>query len=133
MLLSVIAQVHMPSLRAATGWLNAELLGPAELRGHVVVVHFWTLTWAEASRSASTRATRISCCLAKRPRRSPSRCPSTAKLRAHRTAWTSTRTASLLRDGRSYRLVRQHDAVRDRTLEITFLESGAEAYAFTFG
>ena len=27
----------------------------------------------------------------------------------------------------------QHDAVRERTLEITFLEPGAEAYAFTFG
>jgi thiol-disulfide isomerase/thioredoxin len=39
----------------------------------------------------------------------------------------------LLRDGRLYQLVREHDAVRERTLEITFLESGAEAYAFTFG
>jgi len=39
----------------------------------------------------------------------------------------------LLRDGRLYQLVRQHDAVCERTLEITFLEPGAEAYAFTFG
>ena len=39
----------------------------------------------------------------------------------------------LLRDGRLYQLVRQHDAVRERTLEITFLEPGAEAYVFTFG
>jgi thiol-disulfide isomerase/thioredoxin len=39
----------------------------------------------------------------------------------------------LLRNGRLYQLVRQHDTVRERTLEITFLESGAEAYAFTFG
>jgi hypothetical protein len=39
----------------------------------------------------------------------------------------------LLRDGRMYQLARQHDAVRERTLEITFLEPGAEAYAFTFG
>ena len=39
----------------------------------------------------------------------------------------------LLRDGRMYQLVRQHDAVRERTLEIMFLEPGAEAYAFTFG
>jgi hypothetical protein len=29
--------------------------------------------------------------------------------------------------------VRQHDAVRQRTLEIILLEPGAEAYAFTFG
>ena len=34
----------------------------------------------------------------------------------------------VLRDGRLYQLVRQHDAVRERTLEITFLEPGAEAY-----
>jgi thiol-disulfide isomerase/thioredoxin len=39
----------------------------------------------------------------------------------------------LLRDGRLYQLVREHDAVRERTLEITFLDPGAEAYAFTFG
>jgi thiol-disulfide isomerase/thioredoxin len=38
-----------------------------------------------------------------------------------------------LRDGRMYQLVRQHDAVSDRTLEITFLESDAAAYSFTFG
>jgi thiol-disulfide isomerase/thioredoxin len=36
--------VHMPSLGGATGWLNSEPLGPAELRGHVVLVDFWTLT-----------------------------------------------------------------------------------------
>jgi thiol-disulfide isomerase/thioredoxin len=39
----------------------------------------------------------------------------------------------LLGDGRLYQLVRQHDAVGERTLEIRFLEPGAEAYAFTFG
>jgi thiol-disulfide isomerase/thioredoxin len=39
----------------------------------------------------------------------------------------------LLRDGRMYQLVREHDTVRERALEITFLEPGAEAYVFTFG
>jgi len=39
----------------------------------------------------------------------------------------------LLGDGRLYQLVREHDTVRERTLKITFLEPGAEAYAFTFG
>ena len=39
----------------------------------------------------------------------------------------------VLRDGRLYQLVREGDAVRQRTLEITFLEPGADAYAFTFG
>jgi thiol-disulfide isomerase/thioredoxin len=39
----------------------------------------------------------------------------------------------VLRDGRLYQLVRQPGAVRERTLQITFLEPGAEAYVFTFG
>jgi hypothetical protein len=39
----------------------------------------------------------------------------------------------LLRDGRLYQLVRQHDTVQERTLEITFLGRGANAYSFTFG
>ena len=39
----------------------------------------------------------------------------------------------LLREGRLYQLVRQQDPDQERTLEITFLEPGAEAYAFTFG
>jgi thiol-disulfide isomerase/thioredoxin len=41
--------------------------------------------------------------------------------------------AGLLTDGRLYQLVRERDAVRERTLEIAFLEAGAEAYVFTFG
>ena len=39
----------------------------------------------------------------------------------------------VLDDGRLYQLVREHDSIRERTLEITFLEPGAEAYVFTFG
>jgi thiol-disulfide isomerase/thioredoxin len=39
----------------------------------------------------------------------------------------------VLGDARLYQLVRAQDAVRERTLEITFLEPGAEAYVFTFG
>ncbi len=42
--MSIFQRVHMPSLDGATGWLNSEPLGPAELRGHVVLVNFWTLT-----------------------------------------------------------------------------------------
>ena len=38
------ARVHMPSLGGATGWVNSEPLGPDELRGHAVLVNFWTLT-----------------------------------------------------------------------------------------
>ena len=40
---------------------------------------------------------------------------------------------NLLGTLRLYQLAREHDAVRERTLEITFLEHGAEAYVFTFG
>lgn len=36
--------LHMPRLDGATGWLKSEPLGPADLRGHVVLVNFWTLT-----------------------------------------------------------------------------------------
>jgi hypothetical protein len=39
----------------------------------------------------------------------------------------------VLREGRLYQLVRAADTVRQRTLQITFLEPGAQAYAFTFG
>jgi hypothetical protein len=34
----------MPALGGATGWLNSEPLSPPELRGHVVLVNFCTLT-----------------------------------------------------------------------------------------
>jgi thiol-disulfide isomerase/thioredoxin len=37
-------RLHMPPFAAAAEWLNSEPLGPAELRGHVVLVNFWTLT-----------------------------------------------------------------------------------------
>jgi thiol-disulfide isomerase/thioredoxin len=40
----VLTGMKFPSLGGATSWLNSEPLGPAELRGHVVLVNFWTLT-----------------------------------------------------------------------------------------
>ena len=42
--MTMSGRLHMPSLRGATGWLNSGPLGPADLRGHAVVVNFWTLT-----------------------------------------------------------------------------------------
>jgi thiol-disulfide isomerase/thioredoxin len=39
----------------------------------------------------------------------------------------------VLREGRLYQLVRQDRDVHERTLEVTFLGPGAEAYVFTFG
>ena len=41
--------------------------------------------------------------------------------------------SGLLTHGRMYQLVRQHGDVRERTLEISFSQPGAEAYVFTFG
>jgi hypothetical protein len=32
----------MPSLGEAADWLNSGPLGPAGMRGHVVLVNFWT-------------------------------------------------------------------------------------------
>ena len=65
---------HLPGFDGATGWLNSSPLTPAELRGRVVLVDFWTYTcinwlrtlafvraWSEkygdrgSSSSASTR------------------------------------------------------------------------------
>ncbi len=34
----------MPPFAGSAEWLGSEPLGPAELRGHVVLVNFWTLT-----------------------------------------------------------------------------------------
>ena len=42
--MAVSERLHMPSLGGATEWLNSEPLGPSGLRGHVVLVDFWTLT-----------------------------------------------------------------------------------------
>ncbi len=39
-----MVRLHMPSLEGATEWLNTEPLGSDQLRGHVVLVDFWTLT-----------------------------------------------------------------------------------------
>jgi thiol-disulfide isomerase/thioredoxin len=35
---------HLPGFDGATGWLNSEPLTPADLRGKVVLVDFWTYT-----------------------------------------------------------------------------------------
>jgi thiol-disulfide isomerase/thioredoxin len=42
--MTAFARARIPPLDGATGWVNSEPLGPAELRGHVVLVNFWTWT-----------------------------------------------------------------------------------------
>ena len=89
---------------------------------------------AEASPFGSTRATRISSSRAERASRFPSACFSTARLRAPHTAGTSNKDGNgMLRDGRLYQLVRQHDAVREQDAAVSRPKPGAEAYVFTFG
>ena len=52
----MVEPLHMPALGGATEWLDSEPLGPAELRGHVVLVDFWTLTTPTASSVTTTSA-----------------------------------------------------------------------------
>jgi hypothetical protein len=40
--MALFERVRMPSFAGATEWLSSEPRGPAELRGHVVLVSFWT-------------------------------------------------------------------------------------------
>jgi thiol-disulfide isomerase/thioredoxin len=42
--MTAFERIHMPAFAGATGWLNSEPLGAAELRGRVVLVNFWTFT-----------------------------------------------------------------------------------------
>jgi thiol-disulfide isomerase/thioredoxin len=42
--MTVSERLYMPPLDGAAEWLNSQPLAPAELRGHVVLVDFWTLT-----------------------------------------------------------------------------------------
>jgi len=48
----MLTKLQMPSLGGATEWLNSEPLGPAQLRGRVVLVDFWTFTCINWLRTA---------------------------------------------------------------------------------
>jgi hypothetical protein len=56
--MTLFERVHMPSFAGATEWLNSEPLGTAELRGHVVLVNFWTWTCINWLRQQPLRASR---------------------------------------------------------------------------
>ena len=89
---------------------------------------------AGASPTGSTRATLTSCCLpgARDPIAFRVLLDGEAPGPSHGVDVDEAGNG-VLEQGRMYQLVRAHDDVRDRTVEITFLEPGAEAYVFTFG
>jgi hypothetical protein len=51
--MTTTAPVRVPALDGATGWLNSEPLGAADLMGRVVLVDFWTLTCINWLRTAA--------------------------------------------------------------------------------
>jgi hypothetical protein len=52
--MTISERAHMPSLDGATAWLNSEPLDPANLRGHVVLVDFWTFTCHAGAETSHT-------------------------------------------------------------------------------
>ena len=88
---------------------------------------------AAASPTGSTRATRISCCPP--GTRQPISCRVLVDGEAPPVHVVDVEEDGngLHRAGRLYQLVCQRDAAHERTLEITLLEPGAQAYVFTFG
>ena len=47
-------RLHLPPFARAAEWLNSKPLGPAALRGYIVLVNFWTLTCMNWLRAEST-------------------------------------------------------------------------------
>jgi hypothetical protein len=45
----------LPSFEGANGWLNSQPLTPSDLRGHVVVVQFWTYTCIDGASGPGRR------------------------------------------------------------------------------
>jgi hypothetical protein len=92
--MTLFERVHLPSFAGATEWLNSEPLGPADLRGHVVLVNFWTWTYINWLRHRF-HARDAHLVLSPGARESiPFRVLLAAPLRAAPTASTSTRTAT---------------------------------------
>jgi hypothetical protein len=67
---------HLPGFDGATGWLNSSPLTPAELRGRVVLVDFWTYTWAVSTGRCESWSEGI-----RMPRYAPNKMPTAVKRR----------------------------------------------------
>ena len=132
---------HTPWLGGATGWLNTEPLGPAELRDHVVLVDFWTLTCINWLRTAPhIRAwSRVDVddglivIGVHTPEFSFERDVDRVLTKAAHGHDIYEQGNGVLDDGRLDQLVQVTGDVLERTAEITFFESGAEGDSFTFG
>jgi thiol-disulfide isomerase/thioredoxin len=105
----------MPSLDRATGWLNSPPLTAADLRGHVVLVNFWTYTCINWLRTLPY----LRACA--------------DKYQDQGLVVIGVHTPEFDVDPRLYQLVRQPGPVSERAFEVTFLDPGIQAYAFTFG
>jgi hypothetical protein len=142
--MAIFHRVHMPSLDGATEWLNSEPLGLAAHPG----LNEWALEggWEaepervvlkEAGGSIAYRFHARDAHLVLSP---GDRAPIPIRLLLDGETPGSAHGIDidedgngLLQDGRLYQLVRQSGKVRERTLEISFADPGAEAYVFTFG
>ena len=100
-------QGRLAEFAGASGWLNSPPLEAADLDGKVVLVDFWTYTCINWLRTLSY-------------------------VRAWAERYDEQGHGVASRQ-RLYQLVRQRRPIADRTLEITFLGRGVEAYVFTFG
>ena len=146
-------EADLPSLEGATAWLNSPPLSGGDLRGKVALVGFWTYscinwrrtlpflrTWAkkykEYGRLPISRTRSSFSDGGSQPR---------GFIFAFASFWMGSllqlRTALMLikmalgnaREPRLYQLIRQAAPIADRRFEIEFLDSGIEAYSFTFG
>jgi thiol-disulfide isomerase/thioredoxin len=154
---------RLPSLDGATGWLHSPPLTAAGLRGKVVLVDLWTYTcinwlrtlpylraWAERYQdhglvvigvhapefdfehdldNVRREAKRLRVAY---PIAVDSDYASEPPGAAHG-ADVDDQGDGTLTDPRLYQLIRQPGPVTERTFEITFLDPGVQAYAFTFG
>ena len=121
-------QGELASLERATAWLNSPPLTPAALRGKVVLIDFWTYTcinWRRAQSYVRAWAEKY-------------KQHGLVVIGVHAPEFPFEKNLDDQGNGtvveqRMYQLIRQPQPIADRLFEIEFLDSGMEAFAFTFG